>query len=347
MPQVIPWAVQAIGTALTGTALAAGTVSVISAAVYALGSLALSNYQKKKAEQSARAQFDAAQVDRMVNVQTTVMPRELVMGRVRKGGAIFFRAGMPPVSSTFVCCVALAAHEIDGVERIFFNDQPIDLDAQGNVTTAPWGRYFSESDRLQMTGTSVALGHAPIAGSVTVIRSKNVYQDSAEWEYVPHTLSGLNVTIDSFDPSSQYEVRYQWTNFLSFARVFVHNGSPSQTANARLQLFFPGVWTAAHRAAGVAYLECEFVYEESAFPSGLPAVTALLRGAKVYDPRTGTTAFSENPALMQRHVLMHSQFGKRASLSAAEDARIAAAANACEIGLNSVSYTHLTLPTKA
>ena len=45
MPQVIPWAVQAIGTALTGTALAAGTVSVISAAVYALGSLALSNYQ--------------------------------------------------------------------------------------------------------------------------------------------------------------------------------------------------------------------------------------------------------------------------------------------------------------
>ena len=180
------------------------------------------------------------------------------------------------------------------------------------MTTAPWGRYFSESDRLQMTGTSVALGHAPIAGSVTVIRSKNVYQDSAEWEYVPHTLSGLNVTIDSFDPSSQYEVRYQWTNFLSFARVFVHNGSPSQTANARLQLFFPGVWTAAHRAAGVAYLECEFVYEESAFPSGLPAVTALLRGAKVYDPRTGTTAFSENPALMQRHVLMHSSGSEQA-----------------------------------
>jgi hypothetical protein len=80
----------------------------------------------------------------------------------------------------------------------------------------------------------------------------------------------------------------------------------------------------------VAYLICEFDYDETAFPSGLPNVSAIIRGAKLYDPRTATTVWSENPALMVRHVLTHPQFGKRTSMTAAEDARITAAANACD-----------------
>lgn len=334
MPQVIPWAVQAIGTAITGAAISTAAVSAISSAIYLLGTIALTSVQKRKAEREQRAQWDAGQVDRMVNMQTTVMQRELVLGRVRKGGGVYFRASAAPYNSVFVCCIALAAHEIDGVERVYFNDQPIDLDGDGNVTTAPWGRYFSESDRASMTGTSVTLSHPPIAGSVTVVRSKNIYQDSAEREVLQYTLSGQTVTIQTFDPSSNYEVTYQWTNFLSFARVYVYRGTPDQPANTRMMSLFPGTWTPAHRAAGVAYLECEFVYEESAFPSGLPSVTALVRGAKAFDPRDGQTRFTENPAIMMRHVLTHPRFGKRGTISAAEDARIGAAANACDVAFN-------------
>ena len=88
--------------------------------------------------------------------------------------------------------------------------------------------------------------------------------------------------------------------------------------------------TAEAMVRGVAYLICEFDYDETAFPSGLPNVSAVIRGAKLYDPRTATTAWSENPALMVRHVLTHPQFGKRASITAAEDARITAAANVCD-----------------
>ena len=86
---------------------------------------------------------------------------------------------------------------------------------------------------------------------------------------------------------------------------------------------------------GVAYLLVKFVYSETSFPTGAANVTAVMRGAKLYDPRTGTTVWSENPALMMRHVYTHPKFGK-ATPTASEDARFIAAANACDA---SVSYT--------
>lgn len=328
---------QAIIGALTAVGASVGVATVVAYGVTLIGTIALSNYQKRKAERAQRAQWDAAQVDRMVNMQTTVMQRELMLGRVRKGGGVYFRASAPPYNAVFVCCVTLAAHEIDGVERIYFNDQPIDLDADGNVTTAPWGRTSTESAYAVMSGASVTLPNTPIAGSISVVRSKNLGSlDFSQREVLEFQVSGQTITIDSYDPSWNYEVTYQWTKFLSVARVYIYNGSPNQTANPRLMSLFPGTWTPAHRARGVAYLEVEFVYEESAFPSGLPNVTALARGAKLYDPRDGQTRFSENPALMMRYVLTHPQFGRRTSISAAEDARIASAANACDHGF---SYT--------
>ena len=108
----------------------------------------------------------------------------------------------------------------------------------------------------------------------------------------------------------------------SKVKITSYLGTSTQTADARLVSLFPTLWTSAHRARGVAYLVCEFTFDETAFPSGLPNVTAVVRGAKVYDPRTATTAWSENPALLARHVITHPQFGKRTSITAAEDARI-------------------------
>ncbi len=41
-------------------------------------------------------------------------------------------------------------------------------------------------------------------------------------------------------------------------------------------------------------------YDADAFPNGVPEVTAVVKGKKVYDPRTSTTAWSDNPALFKR-----------------------------------------------
>lgn len=329
---IIPIIAYAAG-AITATAL------IVNLAIIA-GSVALSSYQKRKAKSRANAAFDSAQVDRLVNIQTAIDTRKLLLGRVRTGGTIFFRSTVGAYKELLVECIAIAGHEIDAVERIYFNDQPVDMDGSGNVLTAPYARQTSSSQRAHMTSTSIALPYTPIAGSVSVYRGTSFSSSdqtiAGGQENVPFSVAGNVVSIGSYDPTYTYYVNYQETHTLSFARVRWHLGAPGQAADSRMQGLLPGVWTADHKATGVAYLIAEFDYDETAYPSGIPNITALVRGAKMYDPRNGLTQFSENPALMMRHVIMHPAFGKRTSMTAAEDARIVAAANACDTG---ISYT--------
>lgn len=301
MPTFIAWGVAALGAAAGGI-LGATLImysTQIAAAVLLGGMLAYGGHQRRKAERRAIAQYNAAQVDRLANVPSTVAPRELVLGRVRKGGHVFFRGSVGQYNEKFVMLVALAAHEIDGVERIYLNDVPVDLDADGYVTTAPY--MLSRRVSAQVPGTVAPANAIPS----TIREVQNFDGDTVAMAY-------------------QYEVADPK------ARIRVYTGSPNQAAAPDVLADFPSLWTAEHRARGVAYLHCEFWYDETAFPSGLPNVTAIVRGARCFDPRTGTTAWTENPATMMRHVLTHPAFGKRTSLSASEAAQIIAAANACD-----------------
>lgn len=88
-------------------------------------------------------------------------------------------------------------------------------------------------------------------------------------------------------------------------------------------------WTADHRLRGVAFLGLRFTWDEEAF-SGIPDVTALVKGKKVYDPRTATTAWSDNPALCIRDYLTNTRYGKGIPTSAIDDVAIAAAADDCD-----------------
>ena len=88
-------------------------------------------------------------------------------------------------------------------------------------------------------------------------------------------------------------------------------------------------WTADHRLRGVAFLGVRLKWDEEAF-SGIPEITAVVKGKKVYDPRTATTAWSDNPALCIRDYLTNTRYGKGLPLSAIDDVAIAAAADDCD-----------------
>lgn len=328
----MPQALVPIFVALGATA---ATALVLANITFLIGTLALSSYQKRKNQRKARAAFDSAQIDRLVNIQTSVASRELVLGRTRKGGTIFFRSTVGAYKEMYVACIALAAHEIDAVEQVYFNDQPVAIDGAGTVLSGPYARFVTHSYNQPVVGITTVLPLNPVNGSVHVFKGNFVSIgpgiEGAD-EEVPCTVSGTTVTVPSYDSGATFTVAYQSSILESKARVRWHLGAPGQQADARMQTLLPGVWTADHRATGVAYLIVEFDYDETAYPSGIPTVTALIRGAKLYDPRTGTADFHDNPALMMRHVLLHPKFGKRTSLSASEDARIVAAANACDLG---------------
>jgi hypothetical protein len=321
--------VSAIGAALGG---AAGAFLVmyaveIAGALMLIGGLALSSAQQRKAKRAAKDAYNASQVDRLANVVATVAPRHLVLGRGRKGGGVFFQGSAGSDKEIFCMAIALAGHEIDAVEAVYFNDVEVTLDGAGNVISAPYLIVKRLSGVASANGAGDAvLAHLPIAGTVTAVDPTAYGGDS--WDGVPPvvvTPDGLNVA--SGIPYAK--IQYQYEESSPKAQVWWYLGGADQAADARLMALFPELWTPAHRARGVAYAVVEFRYDETSFPSGVPNVTFKLRGAKVYDPRTGLTAWSENPALLLRHVYQHPHFGK-ATVSAAEDARIIAAANACD-----------------
>lgn len=331
MPQLIPLAIYAIGTVLEVSAIYVTAATLVA-------TLAISEYQKRKADRAQKAQYDASQVDRLANVPATMAPRELVLGRVRKGGNVFFRGSAGQFKQLFSMCITLAGHEIDGVEQVYFNNIPVSIDGSGNVTTFPYGRNSLVSVTENVFGVTTTLSRTPVAGSIQVVQT-SAPSSSNEFQVTSpdFTISGTTLTVPGYTADgSTYQVTYQYVNFTTTATVRWYLGAPGQQSDPRLQGLYPGVWGPNHRVDGIAYLIADFLYDETAMPNGLPNVTALVRGAKCYDPRTGLTIFTECPALMMRHVMMHPQFGKRAAMTATEDARIIAAANACEAA---ISYT--------
>jgi len=94
-------------------------------------------------------------------------------------------------------------------------------------------------------------------------------------------------------------------------------------------------WTDQHRARGVAYIYSALKFDQAAFPNGVPTLTAVVKGKKVYDPRTATTAWSDNSALCIRDYLT-SDYGLSCDSSEIDDVSFADAANDCDenIGLS-------------
>jgi len=77
-------------------------------------------------------------------------------------------------------------------------------------------------------------------------------------------------------------------------------------------------WGSNHKLSGVAYLAVRLQWDPDVF-SGIPNITAKVKGKKVYDPRTSTTAWSDNPALCIRDYLINTRYGKGLSTSALDD----------------------------
>ena len=85
--------------------------------------------------------------------------------------------------------------------------------------------------------------------------------------------------------------------------------------------------TSAFRGRGIAYLYVRYEYDQDVFVNGLPLITAVVRGKKVFDPRTNATAFSSNAALCVRDYI-RSQYGLNDDQI--DETVFSAAANICD-----------------
>ena len=111
-------------------------------------------------------------------------------------------------------------------------------------------------------------------------------------------------------------------------RINFHLGSPDQTADTDL-VSESTHWTDTCRLRGIAYMYIRMKYNADVYPDGIPEFTAVVKGKKVYDPRTSTTAYSDNPALCLRDYLTAS-YGVAEDTANIDDALVTTAANVCD-----------------
>lgn len=120
------------------------------------------------------------------------------------------------------------------------------------------------------------------------------------------------------------------TRYNNFVRIYMRKGG-SENNTAIASLISAGVnWTQDHKLQGSAYLYLRMVFDADAFPNGVPDMSALVKGKKVYDPRTSTTAWSSNPALCVRDYLTNTSYGLGEDASSIDDELVKTAANVCD-----------------
>lgn len=247
MPQAIPLVVGLGATAAAGAAAAAGTATFLG-----LGALAWTGVSVGLSIAGTVAQTLLQETpdkpkmqDGDVSIKQAIPPRTRLYGRQRLGGVfLYYDSTSDGDLKTLICH---CAHEIDGWEEDWLNDERVQLDGDGNVLDDPW---------WQGDDSTVVIKH--YAGSPTQV-------------------------IPSFDPK----------------------------------------WTAAHKAHGlccsyVKYADLKDEEQIKVFPSGPPPYRAVLRGAKIYDPRpaAGQTAgqessytWSDNAALVVLDYLTRTEQG--------------------------------------
>jgi len=92
--------------------------------------------------------------------------------------------------------------------------------------------------------------------------------------------------------------------------VYKHLGEDDQEVDTVLQGHVGSdVWSDNHRLRGLAYLYVRMKYSPNRMPNGIPEIKAIIKGKKVYDPRTNTTSWSDNPALCIRDYVRKDDYG--------------------------------------
>lgn len=313
--------------------------------------VAANDYQRKKAASSARDAYNASLEDRLTMTATTNQARSRVYGRVRNTDGILFKGTHGANSEIYTLVVALAGHEVDAIEKIYFNDVEVTLDAYGYVQTAPYNKTNANSkvQNLVVNGAGVATVTVPgfiIAGSVSASWGNGSGEGDVSADSYTVSPDGHTATAQ-FNPAhgiAACTMTWQEANASSKARVRQYTGAPGQDLSTMLQPMFPSLITSAHKFAGMACLLVDLEYDTDAFPTGVPSITALLRGARVLDTRTGITAWTENPSLISRDWALYANGGACAVDDLAE-ASFIAAANACDTAqVFSVSSGSVTLP---
>ncbi len=111
-------------------------------------------------------------------------------------------------------------------------------------------------------------------------------------------------------------------------------GEANQTAFAELKAALPDKWTETHRLRGCAAIRLRLTYDQDAYPGGIPNITVDVEGKNdIWDPRTQTEVYSQNPALCLADYMANGTWGIGARIGqpdGIDELSLIEAANICD-----------------
>ncbi len=185
-------------------------------------------------------------------------------------------------------------------------------------------------------------------GIVTALSQTSLQYGGGEYLHQIITLAGHEIdsvmalyldgreVVFGASPDNRWSTGYFTDSGGSLVFMAINYGTDDQIAQPDAVAQIPSIWTDNHRQRGCAHVYLLMRYSQSIFAEGLPEIEFLVKGKKVYDPRTGQTAFTDtfgnvigqNAALIANDYLTNTRFGL--GCTTVDQATLIAAANICD-----------------
>ena len=257
MPQVLIASAIASAFKAAGFYITSQALAMVAATVQFIAVTAASMAASKLLAPKMPSFSDSSLSERGQLVRSPISARSIIYGRCRVSGTIVYISTTGTKNEYLHLVVALAGHEVEAIDKIYFNDEEVPL--SGNL---PTGFY---------------------SGVALINKKRGVPNDTADQDLIDAT---VNLT--------------------------------------------DGKWTSDHKLSGIAYLYVRLTWDAEKYPSGIPNISAVVRGKKVFDPRNSQTVYSANAALCLRDYLTSASLGMGMTTAEMDDTAFGAAANICD-----------------
>jgi len=333
MVDPITAALAAIGSSIGGTVGAslimyATQIAYVTATV---ATIAGSAAMQRRAKAKARGAYNASLKDREITFRSAVAPRRVIYGRDRVGGVMVFAQSTGTKKEFLHLVIALAAHECDAIEQVWFGDELLPTpDGSGWITSGPFGTDIVNRATHTATVSGGGTITLPQAASRVTDVSRSATESVEAASYTATHTPG-SATVSGLPSGEELTVGYEYGTAAQRVRIRKFLGGAGQAADADLVAASGGKWTSAHKGAGICYLYVMLRYDPEMFANfDISRIMATVRGKKVLDPRTSTTAWTDNAALITADWLQDDTYGMRASAAEVPSAEVIAAANICD-----------------
>ena len=211
------------------------------------------------------------------------------------------------------------------------------------------GGAITRQIRQPLTPRRMVFGEMRVSGPYAFIGSTNENQylhfiimvASHEVDQIGEIwVNDDSIALDKLDASGDVTSgKYYKTDDGPFLRIVKVNGTSGQAALSNMTSAFPE-WTSNHRLQGIAYIYARLKYNSDIYASGIPNISAWVRGYKTYDSRTNGYYWHHNPMMILRSYLADTSLGIGIPDAKFNDDFTDSGANECEEFVTTTDISH-------